>query len=64
MLGGDENRCWADFVVGKGDGRGMAMDLHILRIGPVQANSVSGGLDGDICGRYSALFNNVGLLKE
>ena len=40
MLGGDENRCWADFVVGKGDGRGMAMDLHILRIGPVQANSV------------------------
>ena len=39
MLGGDENRCWADFVVGKGDGRGMAMDLHIFRISPVQANS-------------------------
>ena len=41
-----------------------AMVLHILRIGPVQANSVSGGLDGDICGRYRALFNGVGLLKE
>ena len=62
------SRCYANFVVGKGDGRtplgrGMAMDLHILRIGPVQANSVSGGLDGDIWGRYSALFNGVGLLK-
>ena len=44
-------------------GRGTAMDLDILRVGPVQANSVSGGLDGDIRGRYSALFNGVGLLK-
>ena len=39
------------------------MDLYILPVGPVQANSVSGRLDGDICRRYSALFNSVGLLK-
>ena len=55
-------------MVVKGDGRtllgcGTAMDLDILRIGPVQANSVSGGIDGDICGRYSALFHGIGLLK-
>ena len=53
MLVGDETGCRADFVVVKGDGctllgRGTGMDLHILRVGPVQANSVSGGLDGDI----------------
>ena len=68
MLAGDETGCRADFVVVKGDGRillgrGTAMDLDILRIGPVQANSASGGLDSDIRGRYSALFNGVGLLK-
>ena len=68
MLAGDETGCRADFVVVKGDGRtllgrGTAMDLDILRVGPVQANTVSGGLDGDIRGRYSALFNGVGLLK-
>ena len=38
----------------KGDGRtllghGTAMDLDILHIGPVQANSVRGGIDSDIC---------------
>ena len=71
MLAGDETGCRADFVVVKGDsctllGRGTAMDLDILCIGPVQANSVSGGLDGDIRGRYSALFNGVvkRLLKD
>ena len=68
MLAGDETGCRANFVVVKGDGRtllgcGTAMDLDILRIGPVQANSVSGGLDSDIRGRYSTLFNGVGLLK-
>ena len=68
MLAGDGTGCRADFVVVKGDGRtllgrGSPMDLDILRVGPVQASSVSGGLDGDICGRYSALFNGVGLLK-
>ena len=68
LLAGDETGCRADFVVVKGDGctllgRGTAMDLDILCVGPVQANSVSRGLDGDIRGRYSALFNGVGLLK-
>ncbi|XP_015772539.1 PREDICTED: uncharacterized protein LOC107350812 [Acropora digitifera] len=68
MRAGEETRCRDDFVVVKGDGRtllgrGTAMDLDILRVGPVQANSVSGGLDDDIRGRYSALFNRVGLLK-
>ena len=53
MLAVDETGCRADFVVVKDDGctllgRGTAMDLDILRVGPVQANSVSGGLDGDI----------------
>ena len=53
MLAVDETGCRADFVAVKGDGctllgRGTAMDLEILRVGPVQANSVSGGLDGDI----------------
>ena len=67
-LAGDETGCRANFVVVEGDGRtlpgcGTAMDLDILRIGPVQANSVSGGLDSDIHGRYSTLFNGVGLLK-
>ena len=69
MLAGDETGCRADFMVVKGDdrtllGRGTEMDLEILRVGPVQANSVSGGLDSHIRGRYSALFNGVGLLKE
>ena len=68
MLAGDETGCRANFVVVKGDGRmllgrGTAMDLDILRVSPIQANSVSGGLDGDVRGRYSALFNAVGLLK-
>ena len=70
MLAGDETGCRADFMVVKGDGhtllgRGTAMDLDILRVCPVQANSVSGGLVSDIRGRYmySALFNRVELLK-
>lgn len=68
MLAGDETGCRADFVGVKGDGHmllgcGTVMDLDILRVGPVQANSVSRRLDGDIRGRYSALFNGVGLLK-
>ena len=68
MLAGDETGCRADFVVVKGDsrtllGRGTAMVLDILRVGPAEANSVSRGLDGDIRRRYSALFNGVGRLK-
>ena len=50
MLAGDEAGCQADVVVVKGDGRtllgrGTAMDLDILRVGPFQAHSVSGELE-------------------
>ena len=45
ILAGDETGCRADFVVVKGDGRTLlgretGMDLDILRVGPVQGNSV------------------------
>ena len=66
---GMENGSKADFVVVKGDGRTLlgretAEVLSLLRIGPLQANSVGGGqLDGDIREKYKHLFSGVGLLK-
>ena len=64
---GMENGSKADFVVVKGDSRTLldretAEVLSLLRIGPLQANSVGGGqLDGDIREKYKHLFSGVGL---
>ena len=40
-----------------------AVELDILRIGAVEANSASGEIDSGNRGRYSYLFNGVGRLK-
>ena len=69
MVAGAETGCKADLVVVDVVGRTLlcretAVELVILHIGPVQANSVSGGIGSDICGRYSDLINGVGLLKR
>ena len=64
MVAGGETDCKADFVVVEGVGRTplgreTAVELDLLRIGPVQANSVGGGIGRDISGRYSYLFNGA-----
>ena len=63
---GSETGCKADFMVVKGVGRTLlgqeaALEIDILRISSVPANSVNGGVGSDICGRYRDLFNGVGL---
>ena len=45
-------------------GQEAAVKIDILRIGPAQTNSVNWGIGSDIRGKYSDLFNGVGLLKE
>lgn len=59
--------CKAEFVVVEGVGHTLlgqeaAVEPDILRIARVQANSISGEIDSDIRGRYSYLFNGVGLI--
>ena len=48
MLDGSEKGCKADFLVVEGVsrtflGQEAVLEMDILRIGPVQANSVNGG---------------------
>lgn len=60
MLTGCSTGCTVDFVLVRGNGR---MLLGRETAGPLQANSVSGQLEGNIRERYTSSFAGVVLLK-